>query len=87
MKKSTADPYVYINKSDEKVLIIAVYVDDLLIFSNNLAKEEHLRTHLNKHFKMKNLGDVKQCLSMTIEKDWQQGELYINQSKYIDIQI
>ena len=56
LKQSIYDTCVYYKINDISVLIVAVYVDDLLIFSNNDSWEKNLKKQLTKLFKMKDLG-------------------------------
>lgn len=84
LQKSTADPCVYLKEGNKRRLIIAVYVDDLLIFSNDKREEQRVKQYLKNNFEMKDLGSVKKCLGMTIERDISQGELYLHQANHIE---
>jgi hypothetical protein len=64
------------------LVIVAVYVDDLLIFSNDKNGTIHIKKKLNDEFKMKDLGPVKQCLGMRIEKT--KNRCTIDQEQYIE---
>lgn len=75
--KSQCDPCVYVKSS----IIIAVYVDDLLIFYKNVADLNETKGKLHKMFKMKDIGEAKCCLGININQGIDFIEL--NQSKYI----
>lgn len=84
LQKSKADPCVYFNNRNKKLLIIAIYVDDLLIFANNQNKVKEVKRVLENNFEMKDLGEVQSCFGMCIKKDKQNNKIYINQSKYME---
>lgn len=75
--KSKCDPCVYIKGN----LIIAVYVDDLLIFYSDIKKLDETRKLLHTHFKMKDIGQAKCCLGIRINQSTEFIEL--DQSKYV----
>lgn len=76
-KRSKCDPCVYIKAN----IIIAVYVDDLLIFYKLVSELNDVRKRLHINFRMKDIGLAKCCLGIKIT----QGEDFIelDQSKYI----
>jgi len=83
-KRATADPCVYQKNQSENILIIAVYVDDILIFSNNQKQKNDIKEKLKKEFKLKDLGEVTNCLEIRITRNCQRGLLWMDQSQYID---
>jgi len=83
-KRSTADLCVYQKNQGENILIIAVYVDDILIFSNNQKQKNDIKEKLKKEFKLKDLGEVTNCLGIRITRNHQRGLLWMDQSQYID---
>lgn len=50
-------------------MIVAVYVDDLLIFSNNVNWEEIFKKRSMKRFKMKDLGLASKVLGIHVTKE------------------
>lgn len=82
LNRSNADPCVYYKRERTRTLIIAVYVDDLLIFSNDEKERKRLKQTLQEHFNMKDLGNAKTFLGMTIEKE-EKGNINIHQRNYI----
>ena len=63
--------------------MVALYVDDLLIFANCVQELEDLKRQLNKCFDMKDLGDAHYCLGIQILRDRPKRQIRINQKKYI----
>lgn len=81
--RSTTDQCIYFSICKENVLIVAIYVDDLLLFSNSKAHEEKLVKELSKHFKMKDLGEVSSVLGMRVIRDRKARKISIDQKQYI----
>ena len=50
-------------------IILALYVDDMLIVGANIAEIDRLMKQLSKKFEMKDLGSAKQILGMRISRD------------------
>lgn len=75
--KSMCDPCVYIKAN----IIIAVYVDDLLIFYTHVSDLNETRKQLHTNFRMKDIGQAKCCLGININQGADFIEL--DQSKYI----
>ena len=63
--------------------IVAMYVDDLLIFGPDQAGINDLKRSLNKRFKMSDLGPCKYYLGLEINRTTPRGPLRINQKAYI----
>lgn len=82
-KTSNYDPCIYYKKNKEKILIIAVYVDDLLIFSNDTKMKNEVKKALMDRLKMKDLGQAHYILGMKITRDRKNGIIYLDQEKYI----
>lgn len=81
--RSKADPCVFFKRDQETMLIVAVYVDDLLILSNNIKEKEQLKEELNQEFRMKDLGEAHFILGMRIDRDQSDGSITLDQSNYI----
>ena len=80
LKKSAEDPCVYYNGDGS--LIVAIYVDDFLIFWKNAMVRDQLKLKLSSIFHMKDLGRARTCVGMTIE--YEKDIISINQSKYAE---
>ncbi|KAI0525179.1 hypothetical protein KFK09_004571 [Dendrobium nobile] len=63
-KHSTADPSLLIYNKQSAVLYILVYVDDILLTSNDTTVINHLLNGLSHKFRMKNLGRISYFLGM-----------------------
>jgi hypothetical protein len=79
---SKADQCVYYKINSTKMIYVAVYVDDLLIFSNDNEMKLKLKDELSKRFKMKDIGQASYILGFHITRDRKQGKIWIDQEKY-----
>lgn len=83
MEQSVVDPCIYFKSENGCILIVAVYVDDILIFSNNLKLKNKLKNNLKNNFEMKDIGEVKNILGMQITRNRSKGTISISQEQYI----
>jgi len=74
------DHSVFIHDND---IIIAIYVDDLLILGPNIFDIEALKLQFAERFQMKDLDSIGWYLGMHITRDRAERTLWINQSIYI----
>ena len=65
-------------------VIIAVYVDDMLIIDPNEEECNKIYQALGQHFQIENKGEVKSFLDLNITRNWEQHTISINQPDYID---
>ncbi|KAL6337510.1 hypothetical protein AAG906_037103 [Vitis piasezkii] len=66
--QSPSDHSLFIKNVDGLFIALLVYVDDVIIASNNQGAIADLKSELNKLFKLKDLGDVKYFLGLEIAK-------------------
>lgn len=62
-------------------IIVAIYVDDFLIFYKNIDDLNKIKFLLNQSFKMKDLGPAKCCLGIRITQG--DGYIELDQEQYI----
>lgn len=84
LQRSLTDQCIYFSIKGQSILIVAIYVDDFLIFSNNKKQEERLVRKLFDSFKMKDLGQVSSVLGIRVTRNREAGEISIDQSQYIN---
>ncbi|KAJ9564656.1 hypothetical protein OSB04_000622 [Centaurea solstitialis] len=75
---------VYHKFSGSSVIFLILYVDDILIATNDLALLHDTKKFLAKHFEMKDLGDASFVLGIQILRDRSRGILRLSQRSYID---
>lgn len=83
-KRSQLESCVYIKRQNKLMTIVAVYVDDFFIFSNDTVETKILKEKLSSRFKIKDLGEVKQCLGMRISIDKSKGIITLDQQQYVN---
>jgi hypothetical protein len=83
LKPLNSDPCVYINKEHGNIVIVVIYVDDLMVASDNPRKLQRLKSELSKSFEMKDLGPLSFCLGIEFTQDVKKQTITMSQSKYI----
>ena len=78
-KTLTGDNCVFVNQTSH--VIIALYVDDLLIFSKSTTAIKDVKKLLNREYKMKDLGPAQYVLSIRIRREGKR--VFLDQSNYI----
>ena len=67
-KQSKSDYSLFTKKYDQIFIALLVYVDDILIASNNIQAVEDLKSSLNHDFKLKDLGTLKYFLGLEVAR-------------------
>ena len=78
-----SEPCIYIQHTRSVITIIATYVDDILIASNNLHNLENTKWMLSKHFDMTDLGQVNQIIGIKVKQDHKAGYISLDQLHYL----
>ena len=79
--QSKADYSLFTRQTDQSFLIILVYVDDVLVASDNKDEIARFKLLLDQKFKLKDLGDLKYFLRLEIARS-NQG-IALCQRKYV----
>ena len=77
--KSVKDPNGVI-----KFVILSIYVDDILLFSNDTSMLDEEKKLIGSKFKIDDMGEVKYILGMLIRRDRERGKMTISQPKYLE---
>lgn len=80
-KSLDADACVYMREENGKLTLVIIYVDDLIIASND-KKMFELKENLAKSFE-KDLGQLHYCLVIKFSQDKKKNEIRLTQRKYI----
>ena len=64
------------------MIFVALYVDDLVIASNNFEQIQSTKQALSERFDMTDLGDLKYFLAIEIVQDLSAGTISIHQNKF-----
>ncbi len=82
--QATADQCIFLKKVQGDFVVIALYVDDLLIASQNLSLITACKRYLSSKFSMKDLGEIQTLLGSAIFYDQKQKLLRVSQQGYIE---
>lgn len=73
---------MFINQSSSDLIVILIYVDEVIIYGNNVERIKYFTIHLNSNFALKKLGDLSYFLG--IEGLRVNSTLNLSQHKYIN---
>ncbi|UYV66146.1 hypothetical protein LAZ67_4000486 [Cordylochernes scorpioides] len=82
LEQMKTDNCVYI-KHHEGILLVAIYVDDLIIAAEREDTLISFKESMKKIFKIKDLGKINYCLGIRIQTE-KDGSISIDQEKYIE---
>ncbi len=83
-EKNPADDSVYIKHMESNLkIIVAVYVDDLIIISNNLEEIEVFKKGIKKLYNVKDLGELSLILGMRWKRNHGERKSTLKQTDYI----
>ena len=75
---------MYHKFSGIKHIFLVLYVDDILLATNNIGILQDTKSFISKHFEMKDLGDAFFLSGIKIHRDRSRGILGLSQRNYID---
>jgi hypothetical protein len=81
LKSLPADHSVFVNA--ERTLIVALYVDNILLFAHTVEEIKPLKQALSSAFEMKDLGEAKVMLGVNIKRNRATKTITIDQEHYI----
>ena len=64
-------------------MLVAIYVDDLILAGTSIKELEQLKEALSSKYKMKVLGEPKMFLGMEIRRDRDRKLSYLSQRAYV----
>lgn len=82
MTPSKYDPCLYYCIKGNRMIFVAIYVDDVIIFSNDNMLTNEIKMKLNNTFRMKDLGPASSCLGIRITRE--NGAVALDQEAYIE---
>ncbi|CAI7832828.1 unnamed protein product [Closterium sp. NIES-53] len=81
--RSECDSALYVLKEGEKQLVLLLYVDDLLLFSDSKDLIREVKQRLGAELAMRDLGPVTYDLGMHVDHDRANGTIHLHQEKYV----
>lgn len=82
--RSDNDFCLYILTCKNEKMFLLIYVDDIILAGTNLKLLDKIKLKLMNRFKMKDKGDLKHFLGLSIHYNREEGILRIEQSMYIE---
>ena len=82
-KRIQADSCVYIRSTNSGTVIIAVYVDDLIIAGSSLRLVDAVKAEFHKRYKMKDMGQLEYVLGVRVDQNPSQKTIQLSQQSYI----
>ncbi|KAJ9562866.1 hypothetical protein OSB04_008026 [Centaurea solstitialis] len=82
--KNSVDQCIYFKNSGSQFTILVLYVDDILIASNNKDMLFGTKRFLSNNFDMKDLGEASYVIGIEIHRDRENGTLGLSQKAYIN---
>ncbi|XP_057975374.1 uncharacterized protein LOC131162792 [Malania oleifera] len=83
-KENTVDRCIYLKISGSKFIFLILYVDDILLATNDLGLLHNTKEYLSKNFEMKDIGEAKYVTGMEIFRDRSQGLVGLSHKGYIN---
>ena len=80
--QTKADPCIYVFKDKTETVIIAVYVDDILIAGTSNKKIAEVKSAIANRFEVKDMGELHYFLGVKIVRDSQAGTIWLGQPSY-----
>jgi len=65
-KKNTIDRCIYLKVTGSKVIFLILYVDDILLATNDLDPLHKTKKFLSNNFEMKNMGEASYVIGIKI---------------------
>jgi len=83
-RPTMVDPCMYVRKSPEGIEVVAVWVDNLLLFASNESLMNKMKLELKSIFDITDLGEPAKIVGIEIERDRTKGTIMISQKQYIE---
>jgi len=77
------EPCLYSRREGDKISMIALYVDDLVISGSTLDIVQEIKARLSERYSMSDLGEVGQILGCEVKREGPTGRLTLTQRSYI----
>jgi hypothetical protein len=81
---SPLDHCVYVWRDKEKLALLSLYVDDILLASNSPNMMKETKLCLGSKFEMKDMGPANYVLGIRISRDRDSKLIYLDQENYLE---
>lgn len=82
-ERSKHDYCLYVKNDGKVPVYLIIFVDDLLICSEDISKIQEVKSKLSKRFRMKDMGQVSNYIGIDIEHDLENNVMTLSQENYI----
>ena len=82
-KENTIDRCIYLKVNGSKFIFFILYVDDILLATNDIGLLHETKKFLSKNLEMKYMGEASYVIGIEIFRDKSQGLLRLSQKTYI----
>ena len=83
-EENVMDQCIYQKVSGSKICFLVLYVDDILLATNDKGMLHEVKQFLSKNFEMKDMGEASYVIGIKIERDRYRGILGLSQEAYIN---
>ena len=83
-QRCVSDTAVYVKGEGKTQVYLGLYVDDMLIFSEDLSEVEKVKHFLKRTFTMVDFGEVSKVLGIRIRRCVKSGWLFMDQTEYCE---
>ena len=83
-EENIMDQCIYQKVSENKICFLILYVDDILLATNDRGLMHEMKQFISNHFDMKDMGDASYVISIKIFGDKHNGILGLSQETYIN---
>ncbi|RVW49817.1 Retrovirus-related Pol polyprotein from transposon TNT 1-94 [Vitis vinifera] len=83
-EENVMDQCIYLKVSGSKVCFLVLYVDDILLATNDKGLLHEVKQFLSKNFDMKDMGEASYVIGIKIHRDGFKGILGLSQETYIN---
>ncbi|RVW47128.1 Retrovirus-related Pol polyprotein from transposon TNT 1-94 [Vitis vinifera] len=82
--ENVIDQCIYLKVNGSKVCFLVLYMDDILLATNDKGLLHEVKQFLSKNFDMKDMGEASYVIGIKIHRDRFQGILGLSQETYIN---
>ncbi|KAM1443641.1 hypothetical protein ACFX2I_039895 [Malus domestica] len=82
--ENPSDTCIYLKVSGSSFILLVIYVDDILLATNDTSLLDEIKTLLQQNFEMKDLREASYVLGIEIKRDRKKGLLGLSQKGYIE---